>query len=470
MNILFAASEASPFASTGGLAGVASSLPAALEEAGHRVTLVMPLYGCVDTGSELRWWDQGLSTFAGEEFGLAETVHPLGGYRVLFVSRDEYFARPGIYGPDSATAYEDNAARYAFFCRAVVSICDNLQERVDVVHCNDWQCGLVPAYLRNVIRPATVFTIHNLHFQGNYPPGDYPLTHLPWNLFTPEGLEFYGTFSFLKAGIVFADRITTVSETYSREIQTPQYGQGMDGILRARTGRLSGILNGIDNGAWDPLTDPALAAGYSAASITPRRKCRRELAGMMGLDPRKPIAGIVSRLSGQKGLDLLFPAMRRTSGIGFAILGTGEKAIERELALISREKPGTVGLALRYDDTMARRIFAGCDVLLMPSRFEPCGLAQMIGMRYGAVPLVRRTGGLADTVRDVEDGGCGFVFRRPDPAELWKTLKSAVDLYNRRNRWAWLIKRNMLQDNSWRSRITLYEDVYRKAKAHRKAR
>ncbi|MFO8182994.1 MAG: glycogen synthase GlgA [Candidatus Aegiribacteria sp.] len=472
MRILFAASEAHPYASTGGLAGVAGSLPGALAEEGHSVSLVMPFYGSVRRPDDLVWVNHGLSTSAGESFGLARTVHPQLGFTVYLVSRDEYFARDGVYGPDPESAYPDNSARFSFFCRAVAALCQGLPEIPDVVHCHDWQTGLVPAYLRNVIRPAVVFTIHNLHYQGNFPPEEYGCTRLPWTLFNMDGLEFYGSFSFLKSGIVFADRITTVSDTYALEIQKPEYGEGLEGVLSRRSDRLSGILNGIDYSVWDPLSDPALAAGYSADSISPRRKSREELLKTAGLTAEGPVAGMVSRLTRQKGLDLLLPVIGTMAeeGMSFVILGTGERSYQKALAALQAEYPGRVSAIFAYDDRMARKIFAGADLVLMPSRFEPCGLAQMIGMRYGAVPLVRETGGLRDTVTDVDRGGCGFVFHREDPEELLKTLRRAGDLYNRRNRWACLIKKCMRRDNSWSSRVGSYTEVYRKAMADRRRR
>ncbi|OPL17856.1 MAG: hypothetical protein AVO35_08235 [Candidatus Aegiribacteria sp. MLS_C] len=472
MRILFAASEVSPYASTGGLAGVTGSLPAALAGCGHTAAAVMPFYGCVDPPEDMVWIGNGLSTSAGEDFGVAVTSHPVGGFPVYLVRSDEHFSRPGIYGPDPESSYPDNHRRFSFFCRAVVSLCEALPEPPDIVHCHDWQTGLVPVYLRNSIGPAVVFTVHNLHFQGNFPRDVYPATRLPWSLYGMKGLEFYGDFSFMKGGLLFADSITTVSPTYSREIRTGQFGEGMEGVLAVRSRRLTGILNGIDHRNWDPASDPALAANFSRDSISSRHRCRSELAVIAGLDGRGPVAGMVSRLTRQKGLDLLFPVMETLAreGVNFAILGTGERSYEEELRRLMRRYSGRVSVKLGYDDLMARKIFAGSDLVLMPSRFEPCGLAQMIGMRYGAVPLVRNTGGLADTVTDLDEGGCGFVFRSPDPVSLLSAFRRALDLYNRRNRWPWLVKKCMGIDNSWASRTASYEKVYREAIAYRRAR
>ncbi len=474
MRILFAASEAYPFISTGGLAGVTGSLSKALENAGHDVSIIMPLYAEIEKTRNFRWVSGEFITSAGEKFGLAESVIPGTGISVYFVSKDEYFHRTGIYGPDSGSAYDDNGLRFAFFCRAVVAFHESLRIPPDILHCHDWQTGLIPAYMRNCIRPAVVFTIHNLHFQGNFPVEQYSCTYLPRSLLTMKGLEFYGTFSFLKSGIVYADQVTTVSRTYAEEIQKPESGEGLDGLLLQRSNDFTGILNGIDYDTWNPETDGNLTASYSADSISPRRKCRRALMKTHNLDAGSGelTAGIVSRLTGQKGFDLLFPVMGRLAkrGVKFVILGTGDRYCMNRFSKLALEHPGRISVTLRYDEVMARRIFSGCDIVMMPSRFEPCGLAQMMGMRYGAVPLVNRTGGLADTVIDERDGGFGFVMNRAAPEELYKCIIRAGDLHRRRNRWAWLVKKCMRQDNSWKSRVVLYEDVYSRAVITRKAR
>ncbi len=474
MRILFAASEVYPFVSTGGLAGVTGSLPKALENAGHDVSIIMPMYSDITSLEDLSWIGGDFSTSAGEVFGLAESVIPGTGITVYFVSKDEFFHRTGIYGPDDTSAYGDNAVRFSFFCRAVVAYLDNLDAEPDIIHCHDWQTGLIPAYLRNRIKPAIVFTIHNMHFQGNFPPEEYGFTYLPWSLFTMEGLEFFGTFSFLKSGIVYSDEITTVSPTYAEEIQRPEFGESLDGLLRKRSKNLTGILNGIDYEAWDPDNDGILAAPFSAASISPRKECRRALLESHGFDPagRYLTAGVVSRLTGQKGLDFLFPIIGKLAypGIKLVILGTGDRYYMESLSDLAMEHSDSISVTLKYDENLARQIFSGCDVLIMPSRFEPCGLAQMMGMRYGAVPIVNSTGGLADTVIDNRDGGFGFVMNRADPDELYRCFIRAGELHSQWNRWAWMVKKCMKQDNSWKSRITEYENVYSRAVKTRKAR
>ncbi len=467
MKILVAASEVYPFASTGGLAGVTGSLPIALEKAGHTVEVIMPLYHDIDKSGNFRWIKEKFATSAGEKFIVAESVLPRSDVPVYFVSSNEYFDRPGIYGPDDESAFDDNADRFAFFSRAVVAFCENSDDPPDVLHCHDWQTGLIPAYLRNSGKPSVVFTIHNMHFQGNFPVEKYGCTHLPWSLFTMEGLEFYGKFSFLKAGIVYADQVTTVSRTYAEEIKSPEFGAGFEGLLLERSDDLTGILNGIDYGVWNPETDRTLYATYTADSISPRRKCRKALLKELGINKNDSgiTMGVVSRLTKQKGFDLLFPLIADLAerGFNFVILGTGESYCMNRLSELSMEHSGRISVTLKYDESMARKIFSGCDVILMPSRFEPCGLAQMIGMRYGAVPVVNGTGGLADTVIDEREGGFGFVMKKADTEELRKCILRAEDMYKRRNRWAWIVKKCMRRDNSWDSRISAYGNVYSRA-------
>ena len=471
MKILLAAPEVYPFISTGGLSGVTGSLPAALENAGLDVSVIMPFYRDCRNLGDYEWVGGHFLTSAGEEFGLASTLLPGSSVEVLLVSRNSYFNRPGIYGPDSGSAFPDNSARFAFFCRAVSAVCDSLDKPVDVLHCHDWQTGLVPAYMRNYRRPATVFTIHNAQYQGNFPPEEYPTAMLPWPLFSPEGMEFYGTFSFLKSGIVFSDAVTTVSRTYAEELGTPKYGEGMDGIIRTRSNPITGILNGIDYGVWNPSDDPHIACFFSITRRPPRKACRNDLCNCFGLDPEsdRMIIGMVTRLSSQKGLELLFPVIDSIvrDGISLVVLGTGESKYESRLLELAEVYPGRVAPMFRDDEAIARKIFAGCDLFLMPSLFEPCGLAQMMAMRYGAVPLVRATGGLADTVTDIEDDGCGFVFENADSEELLETIVRARRLFTDRRRWSWLVRKCMSIDNSWGSRAEPYLEVFRKAILHR---
>jgi starch synthase len=472
MRILIAAPEAYPFVSTGGLSGVTGSLPIALENAGHQVSLIIPFYRDAANLGSYDWIGGYYLTSAGEDFGMARTVLPGSSVEVYLVSKDEYFNRAGFYGPDSASGYPDNSARFSFFSRAVAAACENLGNPPDVLHCHDWQTGLAAAYLRSYRRPAVVFTIHSVHYQGNFAPEEFPVTVLPASLFSMDGLEFYGMFSCLKSGVVFADQVTTVSPTYAKEIQTPPYGEGLDGLFRDRAGVLTGILNGIDYGTWNPGDDPAIACSFTGRSLSRRISCRKDLAAEVGLDDPDGtmIAGIVSRLTGQKGLDLVFPLVDRMVGEGMSlvVLGNGEKRYMDSLRTFLKEHPGKIAARFGYDEGLARKIFAGCDLFLMPSRFEPCGLAQMMAMRYGAVPLVRKTGGLADTVTDVTQGGCGFVFEEADSEALLGTILRARRAFDDRKTWSGLVRRCMGQDNSWDSRVGDYVTVFEKALSARR--
>jgi len=464
MKIVMAASEAVPFASSGGLAGVMGSLPSSLAEAGHEVSLFLPHYRDIEMDEKRIVRKQKLKTDE-MEFRITETRFPKGAVRVFLIGKDEYFDRSGFYGPSDDEGWEDNAERFSFFSGAVCHAMGILLPYTDIIHCHDWQTGLIPAYMRKDLRTAVVFTIHNLQYQGNFPAEDYEVTNLSTELLTPEGIEFYSDFSFMKAGILYSDKITTVSPTYSWEILTDRFGCGMDGILRNRTDVLSGILNGIDTDSWNPADDPAIASSYSAGSITSREECRKELLYLFELTETDSsmIAGMVTRLTRQKGVDLLIPIVEKlvSENIKLAILGTGEREYRSKLEKLAQTYPGSVSCIFKYDDKIARKVFAGSDLYLMPSRFEPCGLAQMSAMRYGAVPLVRKTGGLADTVRDYENGGCGFVFEQESSDELFSTILRTNILFRNKYRWTHLAKKCMKQDNSWQHRSREYERVYK---------
>ena len=475
MRILFAASEAAPFAKTGGLADVAGSLPPALAALGHDVRVVIPRYQSVDP---VKFNLKHVATFYVPFASWKERCDVLAGkmgkhVKAYFISKNIYFDRPELYRT-AHTDYRDNAERFTFFSRAVVELCLALGFSPDIIHCNDWQTGLVPFYLRMLplgdtplARSRSVFTVHNLGYQGIFWHWDMRFIGLGWDAFTPEGLEFWGKINFLKAGLVYADIITTVSKTYSREIQTPDYGYGLDGVLAKRAKDLYGIVNGIDYAEWDPERDTSIAQNFSAGSLAGKAACKEDILKLTGLSlSDAPLIGMVTRLAEQKGLDILAAAIPgiMSMGMRLIILGTGEEKYHTILADAARSYPDQMRLLLRYDDALAKGIYAGCDMFLMPSRYEPCGLGQMIALRYGTVPVVRKTGGLTDTVMDyhMKTGrGTGFVFEDYSAEALSSCLRRAYEIYRDPRKWKRLIHACMRQDFSWERSAKEYVKIYR---------
>lgn len=459
MKILHAASEMYPLVSTGGLSSVVGALPDALNMIDEvEASVIIPFYSDIDTDLFEVVWLPPEKTFLGESFGLARTQ--VRGLTVFLVAKDEFFGRTGIYGPDPGSSWDDNAARFSFFSRAVASI-SNLDGFVpDIIHCHDWQTSLVPVYLREV-DTATVLTIHNLQFQGRFPSADYPFAHLPDTLYRMDGLEFWGDWNSLKGGIIFADQITTVSPTYAREITTKEFGCDLDGVLREYSQKLTGILNGIDTSLWDPATDEQIPRNYLIGQMEGKSICKKQLASELGLKTSSgaPLLGMVTRLTSQKGIDLVTSEMDKLLQMDFslAILGTGEPWAEEALLDAAGNNPHRVSVTIDYNDSFARRIFAGSDVFLMPSAFEPCGLGQMMAMRYGTVPLVRAVGGLSDSVSD--DSGFSFA---GGAEEFITELANLLEIWNDKRKWAWFRRRCMGKDFSWNSSIDGYLDVYRK--------
>lgn len=477
MKILFAASEVAPFAKTGGLADVAGSLPRALAGLGHDVRVVLPRYRSVDRerfglrhvasfSVPLATWKERCDVF---EARLGANVP------AYFINKDVYFDRPGLYGTMHGD-YRDNAERFIFFSRTVPELCRALDFSPDIIHGNDWQTGLLPLYLNAFYRGGgpldrtrTVFTIHNLGYQGLFWHWDMKLTGLGWDVFTPEGLEFWGGMNFLKAGIVYSDVVTTVSKTYGREIRTPEYGHGLDGVLRNRSADLYGIVNGIDYDEWDPSRDPAIPKAYSAARLSGKKVCRTALRRELGLpNAEDPVIGMVTRLTDQKGLDILIEAAPALLALGvqLVILGTGDSHYHEALEDLGRRHNRQVRALLKYDESLARRIYAGTDLFLMPSRYEPCGLGQMHALRYGSVPVVRRTGGLADTVMNYSPRtgrGTGFQFSEYSPAALVDAVRRARKVFRNGTAWASIMRQGMKLDFSWTRSAREYVKVYRKA-------
>jgi starch synthase len=483
LRVLYVAAEVAPFAKTGGLADVAGALPQALARLGHDVRVVMPLHrGVAAAAGPLRVAVPRVTVPIGDRAVEGALLEGRLGDRVpvYFVAHDGYYDRPALYGAS------DDCERFVFFCRSVLAALPLLGWAPQVVHANDWQAGLIPVYLETLYRDlpayadvATVFTVHNLAYQGVFWHYDLPMTGLGWDLFTPAGIEFYGHLSLLKGGLVFADLLTTVSPTYAREIQTPAFGERMDGILRERAADLVGILNGLDVAAWNPATDPDIPKRFDRDEPDGKAACTAALRDEMGLlDPsrRAPLIGMVSRLAAQKGVDLVVesvPAIRAAGG-QLVVLGSGEEPLERVLGELAHVHPDSVAVRIGFDDRLARRIYAGADLFLMPSRYEPCGLGQLIALRYGAVPVVRRTGGLADTVRpwDATTGeGTGFLFDELSADACATTVARACAVHADPAAWRRLVGNAMATDFSWDSSAESYVTCYRRAikKARRHA-
>ena len=478
MKILFVTSEAIPFAKTGGLADVAGSLPRALRQLGHDVRVIMPCYRSIQrSGFSLAKGRKVIDVNLGGETARASLRQTIWeGVPYHFIEAPEYFDREYLYGtPDGD--YQDNARRFTFFCRAVLEYLRRTDFRPDILHLHDWQTALIPALLKTeraadpfFATTATVLTIHNLGYQGIFPLGEVAKLGLPLKFTSTEHLEYFGNISLLKGGIVHADLLNTVSEAYCREIQQAEQGHGFEGLLRSRSRDLHGILNGIDEKSWDPALDPALAKPFSSANLNGKRSCKRALQKELGLEERYdlPLIAVVSRLDRQKGIDLIaeiWPQLMQRK-LQFVLLGSGDKEQMAFWQARQQEAAANFAIGLQFDENLSRRIFAAADCLLVPSRYEPCGLTQMIALRYGALPIVRHTGGLADTVIDLQQDnktGNGFVFDKATPEALLEAIDRALELYPQRNRWLALIKKGMDIDFAWQGSARRYEELYRLA-------
>ncbi|GAA0596921.1 glycogen synthase GlgA [Caenispirillum bisanense] len=476
MRVLIAASEVYPLIKTGGLADVAGALPAALARKGLDARIVMPGYPSVLARLTDRRSETDLGpVLEGHHASLIESRMPDSGVPVWLVDCPSLYHRGGgPYINEWGHDHPDNFLRFALLSK-VAALLGTPKSPVgwqaDVIQCNDWQTGLVPAYLALTDGPgaATVFSIHNIQFQGIFGPEILPLIGLPGHAFAIDGLEFYGHVSTLKAGCYYADRITTVSPTYAREIQTPDGGRGMDGLLRWRAAQLSGILNGVDYDQWDPARDHLLPARYSADDMTGKAACKAALQREFGLEerPEALVFGLVSRFSEQKGIDLVLGAVDHILSRGGQIVmqGSGDSWLEHAIYGLGGARAGRVGTWVGYDEGRAHRIQAGCDVFLVPSRFEPCGLTQMYALRYGSLPLVRHTGGLADTVTDIHDPGgqgTGFVFGEASVAGLVGAIDRAFDTWGGGgSQWGEAQRRGMAQDFGWHKAADAYIELFR---------
>jgi starch synthase len=461
LKILCVAAEVFPFAKTGGLADVAGSLPPALKKQGHDIRVLLPKYTCANSqpvhslNLEIEVGKTKATLFAGELAGNTP---------VYLVENNAYFDREHLYG-EPGSEYSDNAERFAFFCQAALEACKRLDFQPDIIHCNDWHTGLIPAYLKASEDPwyskiRTLFSIHNLGYQGNYPMDQFSVTDLPDRFSGPEGIEFYGQMSFLKSGLVFADALNTVSPTYCKEIQTA--GFGMEGILQQRSNSLTGILNGVDYSVWNPATDKLIAENYGPDSFSQKQKCREALIKQFSLKIEKntPLLCMITRLSSQKGIDFLMEADLKDQCM--VVLGEGDPKYENFFSQLAEANPDRFAVALTFDDALAHQILAGSDILLMPSIYEPCGLTQMYALKYGTVPIVSSVGGLDDSIQPFDGKtGTGFKFVPDDRKSFQQALQNAVACFADKPGWERLINNGMDMDFSWDNAAQQYSRLFR---------
>ncbi len=477
MNIVHAAGELFPFMKTGGLADAVGGLAKALAAAGHEVSVFLPGYRtaldhpAADSAERVH----RLQVEVGGRYLRADLLRVRVGLRhtTYLIQRDEYFDRRGAYG-SAERDYDDNAERFIFFSKAVAEAMRLMDLKADVVHAHDWQTALLPVYVRlaeerhrTTLAVKTVFTVHNQAFQGVFPMDTFGLTGLPEEFRSVDGLEFFGQINLMKAGLLFADRVTTVSPTYAKEIQTPEYGCGLEGVIATRASDLVGLLNGIDDEVWNPSTDVLLPARYSVDDLAGKAKCRRALLRKCGFDPETtaPVFGMICRLTEQKGLDLVLGARSvfEKEDCRLIIVGMGQPHYEQAVFELAQANPRKIALARVLDEPMTHLVEAGADFFLMPSLFEPCGLNQMYSQRYGTVPLCSRVGGLADTVVDLEEApeaGTGLLFTPSEQGIFW-ALQRAFVLARQPGKMAGLIRRGMERDFSWSRAAGAYERLYR---------
>jgi len=478
MRIVFAASEGVPFSKTGGLADVVGALPRALAAAGHQVSVYLPLY----RQTRLKDAPTVVSSITipfDDRYRFCSVVSggELAGVQFYFIDYPPFFDRESPYGTSTGD-YPDNAERFALFSRAVLEASKVLGVP-QIFHCHDWQSALIPVLLRTQYAEdpafrdvATVFTIHNMGYQGLFPPDTLPLLTLPWDLFTISRMEFFGNVNFLKGALVFSDFINTVSKKYSQEIQTTEFGFGLEGVLRIRSSTVTGILNGVDYNEWSPETDKFIVARYSPQDLSGKAKCKLDLLttfGMTDADSTLPVIGIVSRFAAQKGFDLIAQTMERLAREDMIIvaLGNGDKTYEEMFLRLNKQFPQKIAVKVAYDNVIAHKIEAGSDMFLMPSRYEPCGLNQIYSLKYGTVPVVRATGGLDDTIEhwDARTGkGTGFKFTDYNGEALLLTIKEALRAFRDQSSWQQLMRNGMNKDFSWSASAKEYVRVYERAR------
>lgn len=475
--ILFVSAEVSPFAKTGGLADVSGSLPRVLSAMGNDVRVVMPGYKSISAEKKYIadfpvWMDSKTEECIVREGGMDyKSDNKTGKVPVYFVDNYNYFYRDGIY------CFYDDGERFAFFCKAVLEMLPQIGFQPDVIHCNDWHTGPICMLLKEKYAKtsfyeniSTIYTIHNLQYQGLFSGDLLRLFEVGGEVFTPEKVEFYGSFNFMKAGLVYADIINTVSETYAKEIQTPEYGEKLEGLLEKRSVDLYGIVNGIDYEEFNPEKDARIVKNFNADTLSDKKANKYALQQELGLPQRDvPVMGIVSRLTGQKGLNLVVEILDKIleRDVQFVLLGSGDENYESYFKNLKVRYPEKAGVYIGFNAVLAQKIYAGCDIFLMPSLFEPCGLGQLISLRYGTIPVVRATGGLAETVTDIDahpEEGNGFSFREFSSAELSKAVERALNMYEAKpEKWEQMVVRAMKQDYSWKKSAEKYVELYKKA-------
>ncbi|HHV28714.1 MAG TPA: glycogen synthase GlgA [Clostridium sp.] len=476
LKVLFVSVEVAPFAKTGGLADVAGSLPKSLLSMGYDVRVAMPRYQQIETNMKYvtdfpvdMGGRQSTCIVREGEIGFKSDGKDMS-VPIYFLDNYHYFNRGGIY------CYFDDADRFAFFCKAALEMLPKIDFKPDIIHCNDWHTGPMCMFLNEKYKTypfykniKTMFTIHNLEYQGNFSRDVMGIMGMPDEVFVPEKVEFYGMFSFMKAGLVYSDIITTVSETYAKEIQTERYGEKLEGLLKNRSKDLYGIVNGIDYDVFNPETDPRIYKNYTVDTFKLKAENKYALQKEMGL-PKKdvPVIGLISRLTGQKGLNLIMDEIDEMmkEDIQFILLGAGDEYYETGFKKIQEKYPDKVGVFIGFNAPLAQRIYAGSDMFLMPSRFEPCGLGQLFSLRYGTIPIVRSTGGLAETVIDIDKdkkNGNGFSYQDFTSKDMMDTIKRAIKFYNEKPlEWEDMVKRAMISDYSWNSSASKYSDLYLK--------
>lgn len=474
LKVIHLASEMAPYAKTGGLADVVAELPKALSNLGNvDCCVVIPKYGFIDEINMLEMPFDVNFVMTGISYSIKiKYIEINENLRMFFIVSKDILGRDGMYG------YGDDGYRFAFFARATLEMAKALNFKPDVIHCHDWHTAMVPVYLKTIYHndpffkdTATIFTIHNLAYQGVFSKELLPFLDIDWKEFKVEKLEYWDNINFMKAGISYSDIVSTVSKQYSKEIQTPDYGETLDAMLRLRRNDLFGIVNGIDYDIWNPATDIALVCNYDETSIENKVKNKLALQNEMGLpeDPQKIVAGVVSRLSYQKGLDIIINSAHDMANLGIqlVVLGTGEEYYQNMFRRIAHELQNNVGISLEFNDSLARRIYAGSDIFLMPSRYEPCGLSQIIAMRYGTVPVVRRTGGLVDTIVDYYDQNSnsptGFCFDEASTFGMMSAIKNAVNVFSDKDKWRQLVINCMKTDFSWKHSAKEYLELYKRA-------